>query len=279
VNVNLGTHTAEVDYDDRQVDDRRLRAAVMGAGYDLIIIADPARAAADAEALQQAQYRSLRQRTLASLVLSAPVLVVGMFLMHAPWANITLWVLSTPVVFVLGRQFFVNAWRQARHGQANMDSLVALSTGIAYSFSVFNTLYPSFWTHRGLEPHVYFEPATVVIAFALLGKWLEERARAGTASAIRKLMGLTPDTVQRVGGDGHVDVVPLAQVQVGDVLQVRSGERIAVDGLIVEGESHIDESAISGESMPGHRTTGSPVLAGTINGQGGFRMRVHEGGG
>jgi Cu2+-exporting ATPase len=274
VNVNLATNTAEVHYNGTQVDDRALRAAVLAAGYDLIIIADPAKSAAAAEAEQQQRYRALRLRTIAAIVLAVPIVIIGMFIMHAAWANITLWVLTTPVVFVLGRQFFVNAWKQARHGQANMDTLVALSTGVAYAFSVFNTLYPAFWSSRGLEPHVYFEPAAVVIAFVLLGKWLEERAKAGTAGAIHKLMGLTPDTVRRIGSDGHAHEVPLAEVVAGDVLQVHPGERIAVDGLVTEGESHIDESAISGESMPVHRSAGSPVLAGTINGQGSFRMRA-----
>jgi Cu2+-exporting ATPase len=274
VNVNLATNTAEVRYNEAQVDDRTLRAAVLAAGYDLIIIADPAQAAATAEAEQQQRYRALRLRTIAAIVLAVPIVIIGMFIMHAPWANVTMWVLATPVVFLLGRQFFVNAWKQARHGQANMDTLVALSTGIAYLFSVFNTLFPAFWTSRGLEPHVYFEPAAVVIAFVLLGKWLEERAKAGTAGAIRRLMGLTPDVVRRIGADGHAHEVPLAEVVVGEVLQVRPGERIAVDGLITEGESHINESAISGESMPVLRNAGSPVLAGTINGQGSFRMRA-----
>ena len=273
VQVNLATNTAQVRYLS-PADEVRLRAAVLAAGYDLITIADPAEAAARAEAEQEKRYRAIRSKALLGLVLAVPVVVVGMGFMHAYWANALLWVLSTVVVFGLGGQFFVQAWRQAKHRKANMDTLVALSTGTAYAFSVFNMLMPRFWTERGLEAHVYFEPAAVVVAFVLLGKWLEERAKAGTASAIRKLMGLTPDRVQRVEADGHVAEVPLAEVLQGQLLQVRPGERIAVDGRVTEGESHVDESAISGEAMPVHKIMGSVVLAGTVNKHGSFRMEA-----
>lgn len=157
-----------------------------------------------------------------------------------------------------------------------MDTLVALSTGVAYIFSVFNTLYPSFWTDRGLEPHVYFEAAAVVITFILLGKFLEERAKAGTGAAIRKLMGLRPDRVLRVGSGGAMEEVSVAQVDIGDLLIIRPGESLAVDGEVLDGESYVDESMISGEPVPVLKEAGSAVLAGTLNQNGSFRMRAQR---
>ncbi|MBL7983367.1 MAG: copper-translocating P-type ATPase, partial [Flavobacteriales bacterium] len=166
------------------------------------------------------------------------------------------------------------AWKQAKHRSANMDTLVALSTGVAYVFSVFNTMYPSFWTSRGLMPHVYFEAAAVVITFILLGKFLEERAKAGTSSAIKKLMGLRPSTVLREGADGQTKEVPIADVNVDDILVVRPGESIAVDGEVIGGESYVDESMISGEPIPVAKTPGTQLLAGTINQKGSLRMKA-----
>ena len=186
------------------------------------------------------------------------------------------WVLATPVVFFFGRQFYINAWRQARHRSANMDTLVAISTGVAYLISVFNTMRPEFWLARGLEPHVYFEAAGVIITFILLGRYLEERAKSGTGAAIRKLMGLRPDTVLRETPDGRMLEVPIAEVQVGDILLVRPGESIAVDGEVIDGDSYVDESMISGEPVPVAKLTGAPLLAGTINQKGSLRMRATQ---
>jgi Cu2+-exporting ATPase len=196
--VNLATNTVQVEYVPGVIDERRMRAVVQSIGYDLLL-GDEHEATADLEEIQRARMSSLKQRLWASIALSTPLVVIGMFMMHEPWANFVMWALSTPVVLVFGRSFFINAWKQAKHRSANMDTLVALSTGVAYVFSVFNTTYPSFWTSRGLMPHVYFEAAAVVITFILLGKFLEERAKAGTSSAIKKLMGLRPSTVLREG--------------------------------------------------------------------------------
>src|SRR5690606_32412452 len=155
----------------------------------------------------------------------------------------------TPVVLWLGRDFFVNAWKQAKHGSANMDTLVALSTGIAYLFSIFNMLFANFWLQRGLEAHVYFEAAAVIVAFILLGKLLEERAKGNTSSAIKKLMGLQPKTVITVQPDGTEKQIPIEDVHIGDTILVKPGERIAVDGLVVSGSSYVDESMLSGEPV------------------------------
>ncbi len=273
VAVNLATNSALVEFAPEVTDAERLRTAVQSVGYDLITTETDN---ADAEARQQQHMRSLKKRLWASLALSIPLVIIGMFLMHEPWANITMWALSTPVVLVFGRQFFINAWKQAKHRSANMDTLVALSTGTAYLFSVFTMAWPSFWTSRGLEPHVYFEAAAVVITFILLGKFLEERAKAGTSSAIKKLMGLRPNTVLREGADGTPHEVAIADVNVDDILVVRPGESIAVDGEVVGGESYVDESMLSGEPVPVAKTVGAALLAGTINQKGSLRMRAQK---
>ncbi len=273
--VNLATNTVQVEYVPGVIDERRMRAVVQSIGYDLII-SEEHEATADLEEIQRVRMRSLKHRLWASIALSTPLVVIGMFMMHEPWANFVMWVLSTPVVLVFGRSFFINAWKQAKHRSANMDTLVALSTGVAYVFSVFNTTYPAFWTDRGLMPHVYFEAAAVVITFILLGKFLEERAKAGTSSAIKKLMGLRPSTVLREGADGKTQDVPIAEVNVDDILVVRPGESIAVDGEVISGESYVDESMLSGEPVPVAKLVGAQVLAGTINQKGSLRMKARK---
>jgi Cu2+-exporting ATPase len=275
VAVNLATNTAQVTFDPQATDDAALKSAVASAGYDLLIT-DGEDALAEAEVHQQEHLLSLRRRLFASVALSVPLIIAGMAFMHAPWSPWVQWALSTPVVLVFGRSFFINAWKQAKHRSANMDTLVALSTGVAYVFSVLNTTYPSFWTDRGLMPHVYFESAAVVITFILLGKFLEERAKAGTSSAIKKLMGLRPSTVLREGVDGQAKEIPIADVNVDDILVVRPGESIAVDGEVIGGESYVDESMISGEPIPVAKTPGTPLLAGTINQKGSLRMRAQK---
>ncbi len=273
--VNLATNTVQVEYVPGVIDERRMRAVVQSIGYDLLI-SEEHEATADLEEIQRTRMTSLKKRLWASIALSIPLVVIGMFLMHESWANFVMWVLSTPVVLIFGRSFFINAWKQAKHRSANMDTLVALSTGVAYVFSVFNTMYPSFWTSRGLMPHVYFEAAAVVITFILLGKFLEERAKAGTSSAIKKLMGLRPSTVLREGADGQTKEVPIANVNVDDILVVRPGESIAVDGEVIGGESYVDESMISGEPVPVAKLAGAQVLAGTINQKGSLRMKARK---
>jgi len=273
--VNLATNTAQVSFDPQRTDDARLKAAVERAGFDLLIT-DEADAMAQAEEQQRDRLKALQHRLIAAIALSIPLMIAGMAFMHAPWSPWVQWALATPVVLVFGRQFFINGLKQARHGNANMDTLVALSTGTAYGFSVFNTLYPTFWMSRGLVPHVYFEAAAVVITFVLLGKFLEERAKAGTSSAIKKLMGLRPSTVLREEADGRTSEVPIADVDVDDILVVRPGESVAVDGVVLSGESYVDESMISGEPIPVLRTEGLSLLAGTINQKGSLRMRAQK---
>lgn len=276
--VNFANATALVEYIPGEADPTRFKEAIQAIGYDLIV-ADTAAATASVEAIQQAHYQALRRKTFLALLFAAPLVAIGMFWMNMPFANYIMWALATPVVLVFGKQFFVNAWKQAKHRSANMDTLVALSTGIAYVFSVFNTLNPQFWHSRGMHAHVYFEAAAVVIAFILLGKLLEERAKAGTASAIKKLMGLQPQTVTIVQADGATSELPIGQVAVGNILLVKPGEKVPVDGRLTEGSSYVDESMISGEPIAVAKAVGDAVYAGTINQKGSFRFRAEKVGG
>ncbi len=203
-------------------------------------------------------------------------MVIGMFFMDMPYANLIMWLFSTPVVFWLGRSFFTSAWKQLKHGTANMDTLVANSTGIAYLFSLFNMLFPEFWLERGIHPHVYFEAASVIIAFILLGRLLEEKAKGNTSSAIRKLMGLQPKTVTVITGPSSEKVVPIEQIRPGDIILVKPGERIAVDGTVTEGSSYVDESMLSGEPVAVAKQKDAKVFAGTINQKGSFRFSAEK---
>ena len=272
--VNYAAATALVEYDPAQTSPEALQHAVQEAGYDLIISHDE-HTADEVEEAHVKKYKSLKQRTTWAILLAIPIAVIGMGFMDRAWAGWATWALSTPVVFVLGRSFFGNAWKQLRHGSANMDTLVASSTGVAYLFSVFNLFFPDFWLSRGIEPHVYFESASVIIAFILLGRLLEERAKGNTSQAIKKLMGLQPKTVTLVVNEALKEV-PITQVGPGDIIQVKPGERIAVDGVVTDGSSYVDESMLSGEPVPVAKRKDAKVYAGTINQKGSFRFRADK---
>lgn len=273
--VNFANTSLQVEYLPTISTPEKLKLALQSVGYDLMI-EETKKAQEALEELHQEQLKSLKGKTLWSVVLSIPLVLIGMFGMHLPFANFMMWALATPVVVVFGRQFFLGAYKQAKHRSANMDTLVALSTGIAYLFSVFNTLYPQFWHSRGLHAHVYFEAAAVVISFILLGKLLEERAKASTSSAIKKLMGLQPGTVTIVHQGGHMMDIPIEQVKVGDMLLVKPGSKIPVDGVVEQGASYVDESMISGEPIPVLKNKGTKVFAGTINQKGSFQFRAEK---
>lgn len=278
VNVNYANATAQLEYIPSITNPHKLKAALQAIGYDLMI--DESEEAKESlEELQRATFAQLKRKTIGAVILSIPVVIIGMFFMDIPYANYYMWVLSSPVILFFGRQFFTNAWKQTKNSSANMDTLVALSTGIAYIFSMFNTLFPDYWHSKGLHAHVYFEAAAVVIAFILLGKVLEEKAKGKTSSAIKKLIGLQPNTVTIVHGSGHQMEIPIAQVKIGDVLLVRPGEKIAVDGTITEGNSFVDESMISGEPLAVEKKQLDKVFAGTINQKGSFRFKADKVGG
>ena len=268
--VNYATAVAQVEYNPEVCSDAILQSAVQDAGYDLLV--DTGEDVADkAEEIRLTRYRKIKRRTVAALLLSLPIMVISMFFEDISSLKYALWILATPVVFGLGREFYINAWRQLKHGTSNMDTLVAVSTGIAYTFSVFNLLFPDFWLSRGIEPHIYFEAASVIIAFILLGRFLEERAKQNTSTAIKKLIGLQPKTVTIIV-DSDKRTVPITAVQKGDTILVKPGERIAVDGIVVTGESYVDESMLNGEPVPMHKQSGEKVFAGTINQKGTFRF-------
>lgn len=274
--VNFANQSAWVEYDESVATPADLQSAVRSIGYDLVVdVEDPQ---AVKEAAQGKQYEEVKTRTVGSLILALPVVIIGMFFMDLPYGNYISMVLSAPVVFYFGRNFFVHAWQQARFGKANMDTLVALSTGIAFLFSAFNTIYPAFWHSRNLHAHVYFEAAAVVIAFISLGKLLEEKAKSKTSSAIKKLMGLQPKIVKAVVDGSEVEI-PIAAVKVGHHIVVRPGEKIPVDGVVIKGSSFVDESMISGEPVPVEKKTGDPVFAGTINQKGSFQFEARKVGG
>lgn len=261
--VHSGVHyanaTAQVEFIPSVTDPIRLKAALHSIGYDLMtdVSAEPRDAL---EERHQQKFKALKSRTTTAILLSLPVVLIGMFFMDLPNANYIMWALSTPVVVLFGQQFFEGAFRQARHRSANMDTLVALSTGVAYLFSVFNTLFPQYGHREGLHGHVYFEAAAVVIAFILLGKLLEKRAKGHASSAIKKLMGLQPQTLTLVHEGGQLEEVPIACTRVGDTILVKPGEKVAVDGTVSLGRSFVEESMITGEPVPVQKVKGKRFL-------------------
>lgn len=272
--VNYASAILSVEYLPNMLQAADIRKAVQEIGYDLYIESKDS-GAESLDAIQARHFNQLKQKTGIAALFSVPLFVIAMFFMNIPYATYIMWILATPVVLWAGKDFFINAWKQARHRSANMDTLVALGSGIAYLFSVFNTLFPGFWTSRGLEGHVYFEAAAVIITFILLGKLLEEKAKNNTSGAIRKLMGLQPGSLN-VMRNGTEIRIPVADVIPGDIVLVRPGDRIAVDGTVTEGSSYIDESMLSGESLPVAKKADDPVYAGTVNQKGSFRFRAEK---
>lgn len=270
--VNYATGEAEVECSD-SLAESMLIAAVEDAGYGLIVSAD---AEAEAEQEQARNYQRLKVQTIVSCALAVPLLIIGMALMHAPWANWTMLVLSTGILVAGGGRFYAGAIRQARHGSANMDTLVALSTGIAYIFSLFNMFAPGWWLSRGITPHVYFEAAGVIIAFILLGRLLEARARRSTSGAVRELAGMQPRRVRIINADGSETLADISEVKPGDVLRANAGERIAADGHVERGHSFVDESMLTGEPVAAEKMPGDRVFAGTVNSTGSFDYTVEK---
>ncbi len=270
VSVSLASNSAQVDYDPQVVSAGDLKKAVQDAGYDLLVPEDAddesdldAESAAEAEAERQREddYQALRRDMILAVVLAALIMLVGMGFQPFPGKGWVLAVMAAVSVFWCGRRFIRTAWKQARHGSSNMDTLVALSTCISFFFSLFNLIFPQVWTSRGLEARLYFESSSMIVAFILLGRVLEERAKRGTTASIRQLIGLQPRQVS---------------VRVGELVQVRPGERIPVDGVVAEGSSFVDESMLTGEPLPDRKQAGSKVYAGTINQKGALTVRAEK---
>lgn len=267
--VNYATQKVSVTFDPQVTKPENFQKAVQGIGYDLIM--DTEKGDELQQEVQAGEYKALKRKTIISGILALPVVVIGMFFMDMPYGNYIMMVLTAPIVFYFGKSFFVNAGKQAKNGKANMDTLVALSTGIAFLFSLFNTFYPEYWHNKGLHAHVYYEAAAVVIVFIMLGKLLEERAKSNTSSALKKLIGLQPKSVLLITEDGEKEI-PVSAVKKGDQILVRSGEKIAVDGRVYLGSSYVDESMITGEPVAVLKKEEDKVFAGTINQKGSFRF-------
>ncbi len=271
--VNFATGKLTVEFIPSITNSEKIKKAIQEAGYDLLLT-EGNEQQETLEEIQLQHLKKLKKNTLWAVLLSIPIMVIGMFFMNISYANEIMFVFATPVVLWFGKHFFINAWKQAKHRSANMDTLVALSTGIAYIFSVFNMIFPEFWHKRGLHPHTYFEASAMVIAFILLGKLLEEKAKAKTSSSIKKLMGLQPKNVVKVQEDGSEKLIKIDEVLEGDILLVKPGDRIPVDGLVISGSSYVDESMLSGEPIPVLKQAKDKVFAGTINQKGSFQFKA-----
>ena len=279
--VSLPGRSALIDYDPTTISLEKMKQAVNDIGYDLVIEAD--RSVAE---IEQRAYTLLRRRTLLSWLFALSVMAVSMQwlpLGSRDMANQVALLLALANFMYCGREFFINAVKQLRHLTANMDTLVALSTGISFVFSCVNTFWgDALWGSRGIAWHTYFDASVMIITFVLTGRLLEERAKDATAASIRRLMGMQPKTARLVDGD-HVDEVPIATITKGDVLEVRAGEKIPVDGIVTQAESfmtadaaYVDESMITGEPTPAEKRMGSRVLAGTIPSQGKLRLKAQQ---
>ena len=270
--VNLAARSALIEFDEKKVAPEQMKAALADLGFDMVIEDDR-----DVQAEERKNFTRLRNRVILSWVFALLVMAISMGwipVKPALTANLIMMGLSLLNLVLCGRQFYASAIRQLKHGTSNMDTLVSLSTCISFLFSVFNTFWgDQFWGSRGIANHTYFDASVMIITFVLTGKMLEEKAKNGTASAIRSLMGLTPKTAHLVV-DGMITDTPISALQKGDTIEVRAGEKIPVDGSIIDGEAHVDESMISGEPIPVLKQHGDQVLAGTVSKQGTFRFKA-----
>ncbi|MFD3001567.1 heavy metal translocating P-type ATPase [Pontibacter toksunensis] len=275
-NVNFAGKTLQVAYEPQTVTPVQLRETVQEIGFDILI---EKKTQEELEERQAAALNNLKRKTLIAVVLALPVFILGMFF-HGTfaWGNWAMLVLTAPILLWAGQRFFVGAWAQAKYFRANMDTLVALSTGIAFLFSLFNTVYPEFFLSRGLLPHVYYEAVAVIIAFILLGKYLEENAKDRSSSAIKKLMGLQPKTVRVLRDQSELEI-KIEEVQVGDKVLLLPGDRVPVDGEVVSGTTYVDESMLSGEPLPVQKQPGDLLYAGTINQKGSLQLVARKTGG
>lgn len=279
--VSLPGRSALIDFDPQVISLEKMKAEINVLGYDLVIDKETS-----VDEIEKREYVLLKRKTALSWLFSIAVMCVSMRWIDLGSRDITNQVallIALANMLYCGRQFYVSSFRQLRHGSANMDTLVALSTGIAFLFSAFNTFWgDAVWASRGVVWHTYFDASVMIITFVLTGRLLEEKAKDGTASSIRQMMGMAPKTAHIVDGD-KIEEVPLSTIEVGDILEVRPGEKVPVDGEVIWAESfmtadaaYVDESMITGEPTPAEKKKGSKVLAGTIPSQGKFRMRARQ---
>ncbi|MFW6100634.1 MAG: heavy metal translocating P-type ATPase [Bacteroidota bacterium] len=271
--VNFADESVFVVYDDSMVSPSQMKNAAQQIGYDLII---EQKTDLDSEAAKEKEklYKTGRKAFLA-IAFSVPVFVISMFIPELPYRNWILLGFTLPVIVWFGREFFQIAWKQARYGTTNMDTLVALGTGAAFLFSLFNTAFPEYLQARGITPHVYYEAAAVIISLILLGRYFETRAKSRTSDSIKRLMGLQVKTARVIRGEEEIEM-PVDQVAVGDIVQIRPGEKIPVDGRITQGYSSVDESMITGEPLPVEKNKGDQVIGATLNKTGSFRIKAEK---
>ena len=286
--VNLVGRTALIDFDPSRVSLQEIKKQISDIGYDLVI--DDHRSVQE---IEDREWKLLRRKTILSWLFAVAVMCLSMGMINVGGrdaANQLSLALALASVVVCGRQFYVAAFKQLRHGTASMDALVTLSTAITFLFSAFNTFWgDATWSARGIEWHTYFDAVTMIIAFVLTGRLIEEKAKDSTASSLRQLMGLAPKTARVVQkkkpteGDETGDMVPISTIEKGDILEVRAGEKIPVDGevtwatsFMTDDAAYVDESMITGEPTPAVKREGDKVLAGTIPNQGRFRMRARQ---
>ena len=285
--VNLVGRTATIDFDPAQVSLVEIKKQISDIGYDLVI--DEERSVEEIEARE---WKLLKRKTIMAWVFAAMVMCLSMGWVNAGGrdaANQLALIIAAASIALCGKEFYVNAFRQLRHSTSSMDTLVALSTGIAFTFSTYNTFWGEMaWGSRGIEWYTYFDAVTMIIAFVLTGRLLEEKAKYSTASSLRKLMGMSPKTARIVikkqpEGDETGEMVPISTIEKGDLLEVRAGEKIPVDGevtwassFMTDDAAYVDESMITGEPNPAVKRVGDKVLAGTIPSQGRLRLRARQ---
>ncbi len=271
--VNFASSSVLLEYFPSESGLIDFKKAVQSIGYDLIT---DEKQSQKLKGVIQNEFKILKYKALFASILTFPVVIIAMFMMNIPYSNWIMLGLSTPVVFWFGRGFFISAIKQIKHGTSNMDTLVSMSTGIAYLFSLANTIFPHLISHGNKHSYVYFEASSVIIVFILLGRLLEEKAKTNTNTALTKLIGLQPETVTLVKDDGNEVNIPISEIQTNNRLRVKPGEKVPVDGSITEGTSFVDESSITGEPLPVEKLSGDSLYAGTINQKGSFVMLAEK---
>ncbi|MFW5760515.1 MAG: heavy metal translocating P-type ATPase, partial [Cyclobacteriaceae bacterium] len=271
-NVNFASHSVSVAYDAASISPAQLKKTLDEIGYELVTETINAE---QLKADKLATLKMLKRKLLVSTVFSVPVFVLSMFMIEIPYKNLVLLLLSIPVIFYSGRSFYVNAWKKIKHGTTNMDTLISLGTGAAFLFSLFNTIFPDYLLQFGLQPHVYYESAVVIITLILFGNYMEEKAKDRTSTAIEKLIGLQPREAHLIK-NGEVIIVNIDEVTVGDILLIKPGAKIPLDGEVINGSSYVDESMVTGEPEHALKKEGEKVVGGTINQIGSLEMRVEK---
>lgn len=269
--VNFASGTLYVKFDNSVTTDQELREAVQNLGYDIVTDEESESIADD---IHDKELKMFRYRLAGVWVLSAIIMLLPFIYETSDTLNRVLLLLTIPII-IIGRRFYINAWKQAKHLSSNMDTLVAVSTAIAFLYSVFTTFFPEFWMQKGIHAMVYYEAAAMIISFVMLGKYLEERAKGSTAQALKNLIGLTPKTALVLRGATEI-YLPLKQIVKGDIIIIRPGEKIPVDGVVTQGNSFVNESMITGEPVAVEKWKDSDVYAGTINEKGSFRMKASK---